>query len=83
VVQKAYVLIKVGVGKATTVGRALQKLPGVREVDLVMGPDDIIATLEQDNSESIARIVLNEIAAVDGVERTSTYLVVALDKEGE
>jgi len=77
--QKAYVLIKVEVGKAETVARAFLNLTGVRGVDLVMGPDDVIVTLEKQSAEDIARMVLTELSQVKGVKRTSTYLVVPLD----
>ena len=80
-VQKAYVLIKVEVGKAETVAHALAGLTGVREVDLVMGPDDVIVTLEKEDAEKIARTVLTDVSRVSGVLRTSTYLVVPLDSE--
>ena len=78
--QKAYVLIKVEIGKAESVAHAILELAGVREVDLVMGPDDVIVTLEKEDAGNIARMVLTAISKVPGVTRTSTYLVVPLEK---
>jgi len=80
VAQKAYVLIKVESGKAEAVAHAILKLTGVQDVDLVMGPDDVIVTLEKDDAGTIARTVLTDLSRVPGVKRTSTYLVVPLDK---
>ena len=79
IMQKAYVLIKVEVGKAETVARAFLNLPGVCGVDIVMGPDDVIVILKKQNTEDIAKMVLTEISQIQGVQRTSTYLVVPLD----
>lgn len=81
--QKAYVLIKVEAGKAETVARAFLDLTGVRGVDVVMGPDDVIVTLEKQSAEDIARMVLTELSQVEGVRRTSTYLVAPLDTNKE
>jgi DNA-binding Lrp family transcriptional regulator len=78
--QKAYVLIKVEAGKAEAVARAMMELTGVSDVDLVMGPDDVIVTLEREDAGQIARMVLTEVSQVSGVKRTGTYLVVPLDK---
>lgn len=78
--QKAYVLVKVQSGKAEAVAHAILALAGVQDVDLVMGPDDIIVTLEKEDAGNIARMVLTAISRVPGVIRTNTYLVVPLDK---
>jgi|SaaInl8_200m_RNA_FD_contig_51_1483415_length_494_multi_4_in_0_out_0_1 DNA-binding Lrp family transcriptional regulator len=78
--QKAYVLVKVESGKAEAVSHAILGLEGVQDVDLVMGPDDVIVTLEKEDAGTIARMVLTAISRVPGVIRTNTYLVVPLDK---
>ena len=77
--QKAYVLIKVEIGRAEAVSHAILELEGVQAVDLVMGPDDVIVTLEKEDAANVARMVLTAISRVPGVVRTNTYLVVPLD----
>jgi hypothetical protein len=79
-VQKAYVFIKAAAGTAEAVVRAVRGVTGVRDVDLVMGPDDVVVVAEHRTAEDIARLVLTELAHVRGVAGTSTYLVVPFDR---
>ena len=74
--RKAYVLIQVETGKAGRVSQALRDKPGILDADLVIGPHDVIAVLQGVDANAIARIVVNEIQAVKGVNRTITYMVI-------
>lgn len=74
--RKAYVLIQVHTGKAEAVASALKGRPGIISSDLVAGPHDVIAVLQGTDADSIARIVVNEIQAVKGIEHTITYMVI-------
>ena len=74
--RKAYVLIQVETGKAEKVSQALRDKPGILAADLVIGPHDVIAVLQGFDADAIARIVVNEIQAVKGVNRTITYMVI-------
>lgn len=74
--KKAYVLIQVQTGKAEAVADALKGRPGIVAADLVAGPHDVIAVLQGSDADAIARIVVNEIQAVKGIQHTITYMVI-------
>jgi DNA-binding Lrp family transcriptional regulator len=79
---RAYVLIEAAVGKARSVAEGVQKLnlaeARVISVDAVTGPFDVIALLEADHLDRLGRAVTEGIQQVDGVQRTTTCLVVRL-----
>ena len=47
-------------------------------VDAVTGPYDVIALLESDDLDKMGRAITDGIQRVDGVQRTTTCLVVRL-----
>lgn len=73
---KAYVLIQVQTGKAEAVANTLRKIPGVSDADLVAGTCDVIAVLHGSDADSIARLVVNEIHSVKGIQNTVTSMVI-------
>jgi DNA-binding Lrp family transcriptional regulator len=79
---RAYVLIEAAVGKAKGVAEGVQRLSStdarVVSVDAVTGPYDVIALLEADDLDKLGRVVTEGIQQVDGVQRTTTCLVVRL-----
>ena len=79
---RAYVLIESAVGKAKGVAEGVQnlQLPDARivSVDAVTGPFDVIALLESDDLDKVGRAITDGIQQVDGVQRTTTCLVVLL-----
>ena len=79
---RAYVLIEAAVGKAKSVGEGVSKLKfadtSVISVDAVTGPFDVIALLESDDLDRLGRAITDGIQTVDGVQRTTTCLVVRL-----
>ena len=79
---RAYVLIEAAVGKANTVADGVKKLDfkdaQVISVDAVTGPFDVIALLESDDLDRLGRAITDGIQRVDGVQRTTTCLVVKL-----
>ena len=79
---RAYVLIEAAVGKAKAVGEGVMKLQfsdaKVISVDAVTGPFDVIALLESDDLDKLGRAITDGIQQVDGVQRTTTCLVVKL-----
>jgi DNA-binding Lrp family transcriptional regulator len=68
----AFVLVTTTVGKAKEVLKKLIKIDGVKSVDVVLGPYDIIATVEGDSLESIGKLITGHFHKVEGVERTTT-----------
>jgi len=79
---RAYVLIESAVGKASGVADGVRKLSfgdaKVVSVDAVTGPFDVIALLESDDLDKLGRAITDGIQQVEGVQRTTTCLVVRL-----
>lgn len=75
---KAFVLIEIGVGKTKNVVTALGKVEGVKSADAVIGPYDVIATIEAENLEGIGNLVTGKIHPIPGVSKTITCLSIGL-----
>jgi len=79
---RAYVLIEAAVGRADAVGEGVKKLDfkeaKVLSVDAVTGPFDVIALLESDDLDRLGLAITEGIQRVDGVQRTTTCLVMKL-----
>ena len=79
---RGYVLIEAEVGKAKSVGEAVQGLnhpdAKVLAVDTVTGPYDVIAQLEADDLDRLGNCITDGIQRVEGVQRTTTCLAVKL-----
>ena len=73
--QKAYVLIQTEMGTSASVANALRSKPGVLISDVVSGPHDLVAVVQGEDSDAIARTVINEIQSIKGVTHTTTYMV--------
>jgi len=68
----AFVLITTAVGRTKEVLWGLKKIDGVKSVDAVLGPYDIIATVEGESLESIGKLITGHFHKVEGLERTTT-----------
>ena len=73
---KAFVLIETAVGKNKEVVAALSQLEGVKSVDAVTGPYDVIAVVEGKNLNDIGDLVTGKIHPIAGITRTVTCLAV-------
>jgi DNA-binding Lrp family transcriptional regulator len=71
---KAFVLIETAVGKTKDVISALQKTAGMKSVDAVTGPYDIIAVIEEDDLNAVGNLVTTKVHPIEGVTRTVTCL---------
>ncbi len=71
---KAFVLIETVVGKNKDVVTALRQLNGVKSVDVVTGPYDIIAIVEGETLNDIGEVVTSKIHPIGGISRTVTCL---------
>jgi len=76
VVAKAFVLIETAVGKNKEVVAALKQLKGVKSVDTVTGPYDVIAIIERENLNEIGDLVTSKIHPISGISRTVTCLAI-------
>jgi DNA-binding Lrp family transcriptional regulator len=72
----AYVLLTVEPKAAAAVTGALKRMPGVRRLESVSGPFDMVASVE---ARSVAEMdaLIDEIGALTGVERTNSSLVLS------
>ena len=73
---KAFVLIETAVGKSKEVVDIIRQLKGVKSVDTVTGPYDVIAIVEQENLNDIGDLVTAKIHPITGISRTVTCLAI-------
>ncbi len=73
---KAFILIETAVGKTKEVVSVLKKMKGLKSVDTVTGPYDVIAVIEAENLNDIGNLITGEIHAIAGISRTVTCLAV-------
>jgi DNA-binding Lrp family transcriptional regulator len=76
VAAKAFVLIETVVGRSKEVVTALKQLDGIKSVDTVTGPYDVIATIEGETLNDIGDLVTAKIHPIAGISRTVTCLVI-------
>jgi DNA-binding Lrp family transcriptional regulator len=72
----AYVMLTVEPKQAAAVTAALKRLPGVRCLQSVSGPFDMIANAEAPGVSEMDALI-DEIGAVRGVERTNSSIVLS------
>jgi DNA-binding Lrp family transcriptional regulator len=73
---KAYVLIETAVGRNKEVAAAMEQLKGIKSVDIVTGPYDIIAIIEGESLNDIGDLVTGKIHPITGISRTVTCLAI-------
>jgi len=73
---KAYVLIETAVGRTREVASAIEQVKGVKTVDPVTGPYDIITVVEGASLNEIGDIVTGQIHPIAGISRTVTCLAI-------
>ena len=73
---KAFVLIETAVGKTKDVSNVLRQIEGVKSVDAVTGPYDVIAIIEAETLNGIGDIVTEKIHPTTGISRTVTCLAI-------
>ena len=73
---KAFVLIETVVGRSKEVVTALKQLEGVKSVDTVTGPYDVIAIVEGETLNDVGDLVTTKIHPVAGISRTVTCLAI-------
>ena len=73
---KAFVLIEAAVGKGKEVVDAIRKQKGVKSVDFVTGPYDVIAIVEGESLTNIGDLVTTKIHPIPGISRTVTCLAI-------
>jgi len=74
-VARAYLKIKVEMGKERSVRDALLKFDEVKGADLTTGAQDILALVEADSYEDILQVVVDRLRTLKGIKGTVTDLV--------
>lgn len=77
----AYILMNTQPGALVNAAKKITNIDGVREVDAITGPFDAIAYAEAGTPEELAHLVVSRIQKVEGVQKTLTCLVVALESQ--
>ena len=72
----AFIMLTVEPKQAAAVTAALKRMPGVRRLQSVSGPFDMIATVEAAGVAEMDALI-DEIGAVKGVERTNSSIVLS------
>jgi DNA-binding Lrp family transcriptional regulator len=75
---EAYVLIQTEVGKAAEVAKRIADIPGVTSSEAVTGPYDAVVHTQAEDVDSLGKLVVARIQAVEGITRTLTCPVVKL-----
>jgi DNA-binding Lrp family transcriptional regulator len=73
---KAYILIECTVGRTKEVVTGLSHLKGMKSVESVTGPYDVVAIVELNTLNEIGDLVTQNIHPITGITRTITCLVV-------
>jgi DNA-binding Lrp family transcriptional regulator len=73
---KTYILIETKVGQAVRVARRIHGLEGVRAVEVVTGPFDVIARVDAESLHDLAHGTLARIHAIEGITHTLTCPIV-------
>ena len=72
---RAYVLINVVPGLTSQVIKQLEEIKEIKTIDACWGKPDIVALAEGTDQESLTKLVLTQIHAIEGVSQTDTHLV--------
>ena len=71
---RAFVLIETSIGRNKDVINALREIKAVKSADVVTGPYDVIAVIEDNNLNDLGEIVTGKIQLIPGISRTVTCL---------
>ena len=64
---KVYLLLDIKNNSSTSAIRTLQGIPGVKNVDVLEGPPDIMVQIEADKSKQLIQKTIRAIAAVEHI----------------
>jgi DNA-binding Lrp family transcriptional regulator len=72
----AFIMLTVEPKQAAAVTTSLKRMPGVRKLQSVSGPFDMVATVEAASVREMDALI-DEIGALRGVERTNSSIVLS------
>lgn len=67
-----YVLISVAPSKLKKIFKELSSIPKINELNALFGEYDIIAKIEVDDVEQLAKIVIEKVRTITGIVDTRT-----------
>ena len=70
----AYIMIETNIGMVKDVANSLRAVPGIGDVDVVIGPYDIIATITAPDMNGVSDLLASQIHKINGVNRTLTCI---------
>ena len=73
---KAYILIECSIGTTKELVMGLKKLKGIKPVETVTGPYDVVAVVEFEALNELGDLVTQNVQIAKGIKRTVTCLVV-------
>lgn len=80
---KAYILINTAIGKTAEVAKTVSKIKGVKKLDIIMGPYDIIMELEAKDHDQLSDLVLTKLQTIKAIRHTMTCPVVKMQDSNE
>ena len=72
---QAYVVFHTDRGKEIIVARDFNKIPEVKEVDVVLGYYDVIGRMEASTHKELEKLVTNDIRKIGNVQSSMTLIV--------
>ena len=72
----SYIFIECNVGSTKEVIGGLKHFKGIKSMETVIGPYDIIAILELESLQEIGDLVTQNVQKVNGISRTVTCVAV-------
>ena len=72
---QAYVVFHTDPGKDILVARDFNKIPEVKEVDVVLGYYDVIGKIETSSHKELEKIVTRDIRKIENVQSSMTLIV--------
>lgn len=74
---EAFLLIQCDMGSGASVTERVGKIPGMKLVDYVTGPYDLIARAEASDLTALSKVV-DEVQLVSGITRTMTCPILSV-----
>jgi DNA-binding Lrp family transcriptional regulator len=66
---RAFILMETAIGKTAEVLGSLRRLDGIKTLDTVTGPYDIIVEIEKDDLNALRKLIATRIHPMEGVRR--------------
>lgn len=71
---RAFVLVKIAVGKEREAHDAFQSIPGLEEINFLFGDYDYMLTLSAADTVTMSRVIWNRVRKAPGVLQTVTMI---------